>query len=54
MQFAVWDHDHIMSEYNRHGDLQMIGLAKYCLTRANITAFHEGPIHNDCLIKPSL
>lgn len=52
--FAVWDPGRIMSEYNRRGDLQMIGLAKSCLARAGLTDFHEGPIHNDCLIKPRL
>lgn len=50
--FAVWDPGRIMSEYNKHGDLQMLGLNKACLTRAHITDFHEGPIHNDCLVRP--
>lgn len=52
--FAVWDPARIMTEYNKHGDLQMIGLDRSCLARAGITEFHEGPIHDDCLIKPSL
>lgn len=52
--FALWDPNRIMSEYNHLGNLQMLGLAKYCLTRANISNFHEGPIHNDCLIRPRL
>lgn len=51
--FAVWDPDRIMSEYNKHGDLQMLGLNTACLARARITDFHEGPIHDDCLVRPS-
>jgi hypothetical protein len=50
--FAVWDPARIMSEYNKHGDLQILGLNEACLTRAHITDFHEGPIHNDCLVRP--
>jgi hypothetical protein len=46
--FAVWDRDRIMSEYHKHGDLQMLGLDQSCLTRAGIANFHDGPIDNDC------
>ncbi|OBJ10857.1 hypothetical protein A5625_10325 [Mycobacterium sp. 1465703.0] len=52
VRFAVWDKDRIMSDYNRTGDLAMIGLAQSCLTRAGLPDFHEGPIHDDCLVKP--
>lgn len=52
--FALWDPDRVMSAYNRIGDLQMIGLAVFCLTRAHLSNFHEGPVHNDCLVTPKL
>jgi hypothetical protein len=50
---AVWDQDGIMSVNKKRGDLLVVRLTKTCLERAGIDNFHEGPLHNDCMIKPN-
>jgi hypothetical protein len=50
---AVWDQDGIMSVNNKRGDLLVVRLTKTCLERAGIDNFHEGPLHNDCMVKPN-
>jgi serine/threonine protein kinase len=49
---AVWDQDSIMSTFGKHGDLLVVALTQACLDRAGLADFHEGPIHQDCVIKP--
>jgi hypothetical protein len=51
-QCAVWDQDSIMSTFGRHGDLLIVALTQACLDRAGLTDFHEGPIHQDCVVHP--
>lgn len=51
-QCAVWDQDSIMSTFGKHGDLQIIALTRACLDRAGLRGFHEGPLHQDCVVRP--
>jgi hypothetical protein len=51
-QCAVWDQGSIMSTYKKHGDLQIVRLKQDCLASAGLTDFHEGPIHQYCVIGP--
>ena len=51
-QCAVWDPDGIMSTFGQHGDLLIVALTRQCLDRAGLTAFHEGPLHHDCVLRP--
>ncbi|WP_292975791.1 hypothetical protein [Mycobacterium sp.] len=48
---AVWDQDSIMSSFEKHGDLLIVALTQACLDRANLTDFHEGPLHQDCVVR---
>lgn len=50
---AVWDQNNIMSSFNTHRDLLIVALAQACLDRAGLPDFHEGPLHQDCVIKPN-
>lgn len=50
---AVWDPDQIMSRYNRHGNLLIVKLTQACLDRAGLAAFHQGPLHQDCVERPA-
>lgn len=50
---AVWDPDRIMSRYNRHGNLLIVKLTQACLDRAGLAAFHQGPLHQDCVERPA-
>lgn len=47
---AVWDKDSIMSEYRKHGDLLVVAITQACLDRAGLQEFHEGPLHQDCVV----
>lgn len=49
-QCAVWDRDGIMSVYGKHGDLLVVAITRACLQRAGLPDFHEGPIHQDCVV----
>jgi hypothetical protein len=51
-QCGVWDQGSIMSTYKKHGDLQIVRLKQDCLTTLGLTDFHEGPIHQYCVIGP--
>lgn len=50
---AVWDPDQIMSQYKRHGNLQIVALTQACLDRAGQDSFHQGPLHQDCVNRPA-
>jgi hypothetical protein len=41
-----------MTTYKKHGDLQIVRLKQDCLASAGLTDFHEGPIHQYCVIGP--
>jgi len=47
---AVWDQDSIMSTFGKHGDLLIVALTRACLDRAGLPDFHEGPLHQDCVV----
>jgi hypothetical protein len=51
-QCAVWDQDSIMSTFGKHGDLLIVALTQTCLDRAGLPDFHEGPLHQDCVVHP--
>jgi hypothetical protein len=49
---AVWDQDSIMSVFKKHGNLLIVALTQACLNRAGLSDFHEGPLHQDCVVHP--
>jgi len=51
-QCAVWDQDSIMSTFGKHSDLLIVALTRACLDRAGLPDFHEGPLHQDCVVHP--
>ncbi|MGV0069419.1 hypothetical protein ACRU44_16960 [Mycobacterium colombiense] len=51
-QCAVWDQNSIMSTFGKRGDLLIVALTRGCLDRAGLTGFHEGPLHQDCVVHP--
>jgi hypothetical protein len=50
---AVWDPDGIMSVNKKRGDMLVVRLTEACLDRARLDDFHAGPLHKDCMAKPS-
>lgn len=50
---AVWDQDSILSEIGKRGDLRTVAITQVCLDRAHLADFHEGPIHDYCVVPAS-
>jgi serine/threonine protein kinase len=48
---AVWDPNSIMSVFNTRGDLEVVALTQDCLDRAGQNDFHQGPLHQYCMVE---
>ena len=46
---AVLDNDRILSEYNKYGDLELVGLRESCTPQGG---WQEGALPYDCMIEP--
>lgn len=50
---AVWDNAGIMSEFEKRGDLLIVGLTEACLENSRQSDYHQGPLHKYCVRDPT-